>query len=217
MTGRCCTKRGIPLKGTGQPPLDGWPYFVDSYDDVISQGGRVESSPCVLAEAGKSKIWLPGWGRTWATKRSASHAFDRGDALPRGRDDWVPAAGNPLRNQCTTLMQHVQTSQHGSDGRKSRGKQSKHRQQFPHEIHLQRDHRCQEYPHPFPALVFGLDLHALTYPLPHSTLTQNPCSTPSTQLDARTLFKGSGWFSIPVPFDTIPVPSAMVQETHFWS
>src|SRR5437879_1573212 len=45
-----------------------------------------------------------------------------------------------------------------SDSRKSNGKQCEHRQQFPHEIHLQRNQRCQEHPHPLSTLVLGLHL-----------------------------------------------------------
>src|SRR6266446_8847025 len=82
-------------------------------------------------------------------------------------------------------MQHVQASDRKSDSRKSDGKQCEHCQQFPHEIHLQRNQRCQEHPHPLSALVRGLHLSSVVHPPPLKTLAVNlcfPCCTFYLQL-----------------------------------
>jgi hypothetical protein len=179
----------------------------------------VTSSACALAEARKSKIQLTGCRGTRTPKRPARHIFDGIDRLPRGNHDWVPAIGKPLHSHCPNAVQHVQAPDHGSDGRKSHRKQGKNRQQFPHEICLQRDERCEEHPHPLSAFVVALHLSSVAHPL-----SLNPRSQIMfrklrlfllTHLDASPCPEGLTHSPAPVPFDTSRARKAMVRKSHF--
>src|SRR6267143_4564544 len=92
-----------------------------------SEGGRVTCSACAPGQGQKVVKNLAGRRRTRTPKRPARHVIDRVDALPRGQHDRVLAVRDTLHCQCPTAVQHVQTADHKSDGRKSCGKQCKRR------------------------------------------------------------------------------------------
>jgi hypothetical protein len=153
-------------------------FFLRFYcrrNGVNPEGGRLTSSACALAKARKSKTQLARCRRAWTPKLPARRIFNCVDTLPRCHHDRVLAIGNPLHCDSPNAVQHIQASNYGSDGRKSNREERKHCQQFPHEIHLQRNQRRQEHPHPLSALILVLHLSSVAHPLPLKFLAANLC------------------------------------------